>query len=66
MLTLSGDMVGSMNVFSARLTTVTLCSTSCDKAYRADSLIKHKKHEKMMKIKLQQNIHILLLQKLLI
>lgn len=61
MLTLSGDMGGPINAFSACLTTVTLCLPSCGKACRTDSLIKYKKREEMINIELQQNIRILLL-----
>jgi hypothetical protein len=50
MLTLSGDVGGPINAFSAYLTTVSLCLTSCGKAYRTHSLIEYKKQEKMIKI----------------
>ena len=46
----SNYMGGPIAAFSACLTALTLCLPSCVKACRTDSLIKHKKHEEMIKI----------------
>jgi hypothetical protein len=51
MLTLSVDMGGPVNVFSACLTTVTLCVTSCGKEFRTVSLIMGKNQKKKKKSK---------------